>query len=248
MNGLVLRFLAGSLAFVIGIGVSGLTQFARQRLVEQRESVKSEVDLSASHKKTSESAAIANIPEYEFCVEGRYANFDYAYSVLVPKGMMAARNGIASNHGFGVDLLHPTSVSWVKERDSPKASLWADASYDSAEIGTPDGEIKESLKWLREKYAQVRLISKAPTRLGPLRAMRFVIAYEEGGEAMIEDQVVAFRSQLGDDSGIIYSIDLRTLASRYDRDKQAVVEMQRSWLIEPLPDNYPLPPVYEEHK
>ena len=62
---------------------------------------------------------------------------------------------------------------------------------------------------------------------------------------MIEDQLVAFRSQLREESDIIYTIDLRTTMSRYNQDKRLVLEMQRSWIIDPLSNDYPLPPVYE---
>ena len=65
---------------------------------------------------------------------------------------------------------------------------------------------------------------------------------------MVEDQIVAFRSQPGEVSDIVYTIDLRTPVSRYSEDKRAVLQMQRSWLVDPLPNDYPLPPVYEESK
>jgi hypothetical protein len=70
----------------------------------------------------------------------------------------------------------------------------------------------------------------------------------DSGEAMIEDQIVAFRAQLGEESDIVYTIDLTTTASRHQQDKRLVLEMQRSWIIDPLPNDYPLPPVYEEGK
>jgi hypothetical protein len=179
-------------------------------------------------------------------VEGRYVNFDYAYSVLVPRGMMAAMNSSPPNpnHGFGIDLTHPTSTVWTM----PKLSLWADASFDSAEYGSPNAVIKNNLEWLREKHTQVRLLSRSPAHLGSLRAVRFVISYVDSGEPMIEDQIVAFRGQLGEESDIVYTIELRTTASRHEQDKRLMLEMQRSWIIDPLPNDYPLPPVYEEGK
>src|SRR5262249_45333129 len=104
----------------------------------------------------------------------------------------------------------------------------------------------QHLAWKKEKCTEARLISKASTRLGKLRAVRFVMAYEESGEPMIEDEIVALRSQLAEEHDIIYTIGLTTPASRYNQDKRLVLEIQRSWVFDPLPDDYPLPPVYEE--
>jgi len=201
-------------------------------------------DIESQSKATRKSEdAQTDASEENMIVEGRYANFDYAYSVLVPKGMIGVGSPAPNpNHGFGINLINPTSVSWTKAR------LWVDATYDSMEYGSPDDEMRSCLDWLREKHSKVRLISKTATRLGRMRAARFVVAYEESGEAMIEDRVIAFRNQLGEDSDIIYSVDLITPASRYTLDKKSALEMQQSWLVDPLPDDYPLPPVYEKSK
>jgi len=239
----LLRFAVTFLTFTIGMAAAALTRVFRPPRLQRPEAVE------FKSTKNDPSVSKTTVPEDDITVEGRYSNFDYAYSVLVPKGMMAAGSPAPNpNHGFGIDLMHPTSTSWMTHEGWPHAYLWVDASYDSAEYGTPTVVIKNSLDWLREKHIRVRLVSKTATHLARLRAVRFVIAYEESGEAMIEDHTVAFRNQLGEGSDIVYTIELRTPASRYDRDKEPVVEMQRSWLIDPLPNDYPLPPVYDEKK
>ena len=180
-------------------------------------------------------------------LEGRYSNFDYAYSALVPKGMIALLNGTppTPNHGFGIDLTSPQSISWIRNKQEPEAMLWVDGSYDSAEYGSPRVVIRNELKWLSEKHNRVRLMTKSPTPLGSLRGLRFVIAYEDSGRQMIEDTIVAFRSQLGEGSDIIYTIGLTTPASRYDEYKGRLVDIQQSWIIDPLPNDYPILPVNE---
>lgn len=231
------------LAFTIGFASSNLKRILWQQ--RPQSAGKDAIESNPSNRRTEDrprESESGGSDDY-LIVEGRYTNFDYAYSVLVPKGMMAAMNSKPPNpnHGFGIDLMHPTSTAWT----IPKVSLWADAGYDSAEYRSPKAVIKNNLEWLRQKHNQVRLLSRSPARLGSLRAVRFIIAYEESGEAMIEDQVVGFRSQLGEESDIIYTIHLTTTGSRYNQDKQLVLEMQRSWIIDPLPNDYPLPPVYE---
>src|SRR6266404_2124068 len=221
MKRLLLRFTANLLAFTISFAAAMLTH----ALWHPRTQRPVNVDLQ-SRTKIGPREAKPVVREDDIKVEGRYVNFDYAYSVLVPRGMMAAMNSNPPNpnHGFGIDLMRPTSTAWTM----PKLSLWADASYDSAEYGSPNVVIKNNLEWLREKHTQVRLLSRSPAHLGSLRAVRFVISYVDSGEAMIEDQIVAFRGQLGEESDIVYTIDLTTTVSRHKQDKRLVLEMQRS--------------------
>jgi hypothetical protein len=177
---------------------------------------------------------------------GRYTNFDYAYSVLVPEGMMGATDPAPSpQHGFGIDLMHPTTTDWTGQKGFPDAYLYVDGHYNSADLASPDEAMQESLKFLNEKFGHTRLLRKTPTRLGGLRALRFVASYRKSGEEMIEDEIVAFRKKEDD---IVYSIDLTTPVSRYPRDKSLVTQMQKSWLADPLPNVYPLPTIHEEPK
>ena len=181
----------------------------------------------------------AQTPAYDF-IEGRYANFNYAYSVLVPKGMVGATSPAPlPQHGFGINLLNPSSGSLSEKAGWPKAYLWVDGSYNALMWNSFQDVIDENLRWAKEKYPRVRLIRRDTTHLGRLPAVRFVMAYGDAGEEMIEDQIISIRHQ----SDIIYSINLCTPLSRYDVDKLRVVEMQRTWVIDPLPDDYPvLPP------
>lgn len=244
MKRFLLRFTVNILAFTISFAAAMLTHALWRPQIQHRVNV----DLQ-SRTKIDPLEPKPVVHEDDFTVEGRYVNFDYAYSVLVPKGMMGAMSPAPNpNHGFGIDLMNPTSTSWTLEKGGSKACVWADASYDSAEYGSPNVVIKNSLESLKEKHSRVRLVNRTATRLGNLRAVRFVIAYEESDESMIEDQIVAFRSQLGEGSDIVYTIELRTLASHYYLDKLVALQMQRSWFIDPLPNDYPLPPAYEESK
>jgi hypothetical protein len=183
---------------------------------------------------------------YEIMVRSRYANFDYAYSVLVPRGMMGEMSPDGSpNHGFMVNLDHPTTVDWTVNDTDLRNYLFINASYNSAEIPSIEADVAASLESLNEDHRR-SLLEKSATRLGGLPAIHYTASYEDRGEAMIQDEIVAFRTEQGAD--IVYRIRLRTEASRYARDKSLVTEMQRSFLLEPLPEAYPQAPVYEERK
>jgi hypothetical protein len=165
-----------------------------------------------------------------------YLNYDYAYSVSVPKGMIGY-GACDTNHGFGINLLDPTS-NWWTNHAWPKSYLSVDASYNSAESISADEEVAGIIKFLKDKkgVSTVTLMVKTPTRLAHLAAVRAVIYYNEGGEAMVEDSMVAIRRQRSDESGIIYSIDLSTPMSRYEQDKVVLAQIQKSWRVCPLPN------------
>ena len=172
MKRLLLRFAVSFLTFIIGLTIAMLTRALWSHQLQRPGNVE-----FGSKTKHDPSETKPTVPEDNTTVEGRYSNFDYAYSVLVPKGMMGAMSPAPNpNHGFGIDLTHPTSTSWTLEKGWPKAYLWVDASYDSAEYGSPSVVIKNSLESLQEKHSRVRLVSRNPTRLGSLRAVHFVIA------------------------------------------------------------------------
>jgi len=142
-----------------------------------------------------------------------------------------------TNHGFGINLLDPTS-NWWTNHEWPKSYLSVDASYNSAESTSADEEVTGIIKFLKGKkdISAVTLIVKTPSRLARLPAVRAVIYYSEGGESIVEDLVVAIRRQPNDEMGIIYTIDLTTPMSRYEQDKVVIAEIQKTWHVHPLPN------------
>lgn len=249
----LMRLAIGGLALTSGIGVSELRRSFRHHRVGLNENVAVLVDATS----------VVQIPEArhghllrppnvtwqherpaadpsEFMVTGRYSHHDFAYSLLVPAGMMAATT--ETWHGFGIDLANPTSVAWAK-RGLPQAFLRVEGSYNSSDLASLDDAVQESLAAMKPAYGSYRMLSKRPTRLGGVPAVRFVASYIRGGESMIDDEIVAIREK-----EIVYTIELTTPASRYSRDRSVLTQMQMSFLADPLPDVYPLPPVYEEHK
>lgn len=159
-------------------------------------------------------------------IKGRYSNYDYAYSVLIPKGLI----GLMSpppfpNHGFGIDLSKPQ-----------RSYLWVDASYGDAPEGKSfDDAIKDNLDFVKgDGVTDIVLSQKISTNLSRLRAVRFVIHYKASGIAMVRETVLAFRKN-GDDVAIVYSINLRTPTSRYSKDRRVIDELQKTWRLKPLP-------------
>jgi len=124
-------------------------------------------------------------------------------------------------------------VTLTNSGDFPVSYLDVDASYNSPEWESLDDAIKEHLGFIAEEGSSVSVLSRTRTRLAGLRAVRVVARYEKGGEAMMSDEVVAFREENGE--GVVYTIDLSTPLSNYDRDKPVLEEMQKTWCLQPLP-------------
>jgi hypothetical protein len=248
MRRLLFRLAVSGFMLLIGIAASSLRHALGHRQVIRSENTAGQLNAqNVTRALEGKNAATDGIDPYAIMVTGRYSNFDYAYSVLVPEGMMGAMSPDGfPNHGFGIDLTNPTTTAWTNQKGFPRAYVWVDGSYNSAELASLDAAVQQALEFLNEEYGHSRLLSKTPTRLGGLRAVRFVTSYDKSGEATIEDEIIAFRTE--HDADIVYTIALTTPASRYARDKSLVTKMQKSWLADPLPDVYPLPPAYEESK
>lgn len=162
-------------------------------------------------------------------VEGRYYDYDFGFSVDLPKGM----NGVVMHHSFGIDLDNPQSVRWADGGEFPKSYVSVDAHYNSLEWRSLDEAVRESLSYIEpDPGSKVTLLRKATTSLAGLRAARFVARYTKNGEPMVSDEIVAFR---GEGRDVVYTIDLGTPEANYERDKAVVSEMQKTWCLQPLP-------------
>src|SRR5215510_10871741 len=99
-------------------------------------------------------------------VKGRYSNYDYAYSVRLPKGLTGVRPPSPfPNHGFEIQL-----------SDQAKAIVAVDASYNAAEWRSFADAIKFHLNSFKgEVGGDVSVVAQTPTVLGGLKATRFTM-------------------------------------------------------------------------
>jgi hypothetical protein len=229
MRHFTLRFGAALLTFIIGIVAAYIWHEQRPSPTKQVENV-AQQPIKAGDTSVPESLDEGCDPAFE----GRYSNYDYAFSVQIPKGMIGF-GSCDTNHGFGIDLSNPTSRLWTERtRDDiwPQSYLYVDASYNSAEWKSLDEAMTVKLEYLKDDGVKdIELVSKTSTHLAKLRSIRFVARYNKSGEAMVNDVVLAFRER-GD---ILYTLDLTTPISRYDKDRGIITQMQQAWRLQPLP-------------
>ena len=166
--------------------------------------------------------------------KGVYENYVYGYSVGIPYGMIGLGSPPpAPQHGFVIDLDNPRSTAWLGQRDAPESYISADGSYNSFDWVRLDDAVDSNLRWLSEKGRNVRVRSRAWTRLGGLLALRVVVHYERGGVEMVNDQIVAFRTD-SDEPSPVYTLDLVTPLAKYERDRPVLEVMQMSWCLQPI--------------
>lgn len=161
-------------------------------------------------------------------VKGQYSNYDYGYSVRIPKELTALGSRPPfPNHGFVIEL-----------SDHPKASVSVDASYNAAEWSSFNNAINAHLGYFKDAVgSEVRVVARAPTVLGGLRAIRFTMKPKTSGgnDPEVREVLLAFRKAAGEEIGIVYEIVLTTPSSRYEKDKQLLADLQRTFRLKLLP-------------
>ena len=163
--------------------------------------------------------------------EREYRNYVYGYSVGIPAGMVGSGSTPpAPDHGFGIDLDDPRSTAWNGRPGFPQSYLNVDGSYNSYDWERLDDAVNSRLGFLREKGGNVRVLSRAETRLGGLRALRVVARYERDGVEMVSDEVVAF----GPEASPVYRLSLSTPLAKYERDRPVLEALQASWCLQPV--------------
>ena len=170
----------------------------------------------------SSSFLIAQSRSDYILVKNRYSNYDYAYSVRIPKGLTGSRSPSPfPNHGFGIEL-----------SDQPQASISVDASYNAAEWRSFDDAIKAHKNiFKREVGSEVKIVARVPTILGKLRAVRFTMT---SNTPEVREVLLALRKAPGE-VGIVYEIVLTTPTSRYNKDKHLIAQLQKTFRLKSLP-------------
>lgn len=175
----------------------------------------------------------ADSEEEEAVFEGCYENRVYGYSVEIPEGMVGlGATPPAPQHGFGIDLDNPRSTEWMRGPEFPKSYVYVDGSYNSLGWRRPDDALNSNLDFLREKGKNVRIRERVEMRLGGLRAVRVIATYEEDGEEVVNDEVVAFDDEA--DPSIVYTLSLSTPRSKYLRDRPVLKALAEGWCLQPV--------------
>ena len=160
-------------------------------------------------------------------VRDQYSNYDYGYSVRIPKGLTALRSPSPfPNHGFIIKL-----------SNHPQADLSANANYNAAEWNSFEDAINAHKDYFKDEVGgEVSIVSQVPAVLGGLKAIRFTMTPRtlRPRDTEVREVLLAFRRVAGE-VGIVYEVILTTVTSRYKNDKHLIADLQRTWRLKSLP-------------
>lgn len=156
-----------------------------------------------------------------------YVNYDYGYSVVIPKPLIWLRSPPPfPNHGFVIKL-----------PGDPLARITVDANYNAAEWNSLQEALNANLEqFKRDSSGEVKIVMQRPAVLGGLKAVHFSLRSAAKGskELLIRDVLLAFRKEPGG-VGIVYEIALTTPAVRYRKDRRSAARLEKSFRLKTLP-------------
>ena len=216
------------------IGCSGAAVLPKAKNELENNQDRREATQAATPKKqetlTEEEIAQDAVKSGYKVYRGQYANYEYGYIVLIPKGFMGISDPSPQpQHGFRIML--------SKE---PKAFIWVDGSYNALLWKSLDEAVNYRLDNLKKEGTEFELLKRELTTLESLPAMRVTAQYRShtSHEIMIEDLLIAIRSERvkneEDEIEIVYTVGLRTLEKRYSMDKEVLEQVVNSWSAKPL--------------
>ena len=156
----------------------------------------------------------------------RHSNSEYGYSVLIPKGLKTRTDPPPlPQHGFRISLSTEAGCF-----------IWVDGSYNTFDWVNLQEAVDSHLEWLKQEGTDYVKIRESSVRLGRLQALRSIVRYKSSttGKWMLQDLVLALRERKSE-VGILYTCGLKTLESRYPKDKELFEKIIKSWELRSLP-------------
>lgn len=150
---------------------------------------------------------------------GRYTNWTYHYSVVIPRGFTAYDRPDPANHqGFGLAFGEPEQ-SYVFVR----------AEHNSREFETPREAATRYLEYMQKKGQRIESTTMTESQLGMLKGVHVVVTYTclRSGDRYVKSSIVS----LSADKRFIYEIDLYSAANRYQNDQTVFDSIQESWSL-----------------
>jgi hypothetical protein len=168
---------------------------------------------------------------------GKYTNYDYGFTVVIPKSVTGFWNSAACVSGPGGCTCmsdHGRIIPLGTEPDEPERHIEVYAGY-AADLDDPtvQQEVDKHVDWARERSRDdsVTVASQSNLLLAGLTARRTVVRYfdKKLNTWMIEDFVEALR-----DRNIEYSVYLRTRAEAYKHDVPVFESVVKSFRLRKL--------------
>lgn len=159
---------------------------------------------------------------------GRYRNYVYGFSIVIPRGLKGYWNSARcapdekygcvcmGDHGRFIPLSIDASIeAFVGYQMEPD---WSVVDHERQEISSlRQDKTNHELKVVRSRWF----------RLGHLHARRFEARFLKNNEPMVTDHIIALHE------GVEYELILRTSPERFGKDETQFEKLIASWRLTP---------------
>lgn len=161
---------------------------------------------------------------------GKYANCDYGYLVLLPKGIVGhGSKAPGSNHGITVNLENPASDGPVPESMVRYIEVYN--AYNLGKANSLREIVGEERQAQRKLHKDVSMSEPASRLLGELPALEFHSSFRESTSRIIERDIVAYRRE----GNILYHLQLVTTPESDSQDGRAFDRVAAGFRLMRLP-------------
>lgn len=152
---------------------------------------------------------------YEY--RGRYVNWPYEYSVIIPKRLKGYDGRAEDSHnGFGLALGAPL-----------QSVIFVSGEHNSVEYDTPREAATRKVEYLRQDGKKIESEAMSDSHLGTLNAVRLVVIYTCPGSP--DRHILSSIKALSPDKRFLYTLEIYSPTNRYERDRAVLDQIIKSW-------------------
>jgi hypothetical protein len=178
-----------------------------------------------------------NVCPDEVDTTGKYVNYSYGFSIIIPPGLKGTWNSarcVAGNEGCVCMSDHGRIIPLSERLDDTDHWIEAYASFAADPDDTVQDEVNKRLDWIRERsVAGSASVLRAPdTKIGGISAKHVIVRYrdKESNQMMVEDFVEALWGGAEGDR-VEYSVYLRSPIDVYEQDKASFDRVLSSFAL-----------------
>ncbi len=156
----------------------------------------------------------------------RYTNFEYGYSITIPRGLVGLSPPAPwPQHGIEITLSR-----------NHHAHILTNADFSAIDYPSLDAAVDSDLKEPENNAQEVQVVNRHREWLGHLEAIRVMVRYKDAvsGATFVEETTTAIRRAKRPEEGVLYTIKLVTPEQRYESNRKVFESILRSWRLRRL--------------
>jgi len=159
--------------------------------------------------------------------KGAYANYEYGYSLRIPRGLV----------GLSPPAPQPQHGIEIRLPGNQHAHILTNADFSASDFASLDAVVDSDLQESRKSVKDLQVVNRQRRRLRRLEAIRLVVRYDDmtSGATLMNETITAIRSARRPEEAVLYTISLVTPAKQYKNDRKVLEGILRSWRLRPMP-------------